>query len=56
MVMAVFAYIYHQSFVIPQCYPVEILLEQILRSLTFEEQELLLAKLKEVIEGRRLEH
>ncbi|KAJ0765658.1 putative phosphatidate cytidylyltransferase [Helianthus annuus] len=56
MVMAVFAYIYHQSFVIPQCYPVEILLEQILRSLTVEEQELLLAKLKEVIEGRRLEH
>ncbi|KAI7744637.1 hypothetical protein M8C21_001246 [Ambrosia artemisiifolia] len=55
MVMAVFAYIYHQSFVIPQCYPVEILLEQISRSLTFEEQELLLAKLKEVIDGRQLE-
>ncbi|KAJ0751353.1 putative phosphatidate cytidylyltransferase [Helianthus annuus] len=29
MVMAVFAYIYHQSFVIPQYYPVEILLEQV---------------------------
>ncbi|KAJ9568082.1 hypothetical protein OSB04_004048 [Centaurea solstitialis] len=28
MVMAIFAYIYHQSFVIPQYYPVEILLEQ----------------------------
>ncbi|XP_076927121.1 phosphatidate cytidylyltransferase 2-like, partial [Bidens hawaiensis] len=28
MVMAVFAYIYHQSFVIPQYYPVEILFEQ----------------------------
>ncbi|KAI3717916.1 hypothetical protein L1987_69838 [Smallanthus sonchifolius] len=55
MVMAVFAYIYHQSFVIPQYYPVEILLEQILRSLTSEEQELLVAKLKEVIDGRHLE-
>ncbi|KAI7983843.1 Phosphatidate cytidylyltransferase 2 [Camellia lanceoleosa] len=28
MVMAVFAYIYHQSFVIPQSYPVEVLLDQ----------------------------
>ncbi|XP_076938072.1 phosphatidate cytidylyltransferase 1-like [Bidens hawaiensis] len=54
-VMAVFAYIYHQSFVIPQCYPVEILLEQILRSLTYEEQELLLAKVKEAIVARHME-
>ncbi|MFS7940753.1 putative phosphatidate cytidylyltransferase [Helianthus anomalus] len=56
MVMAVFAYIYHQSFVIPQYYPVEILLEQILRSLSLEDQELLVSKLKEVIDGRHLTH
>ncbi|KAI3686199.1 hypothetical protein L1987_79872 [Smallanthus sonchifolius] len=56
MVMAVFAYIYHQSFVIPQYYPVEILMEQILRSLNLEEQELLFAKLKGVIDGRHLQH
>ncbi|CAH1428729.1 unnamed protein product [Lactuca virosa] len=45
MVMAVFAYIYHQSFVIPQYYPVEILLEQILGSLNFEEQKVILVAL-----------
>ncbi|KAI3504399.1 hypothetical protein L1887_25853 [Cichorium endivia] len=56
MVMAVFAYIYHQSFVIPHYYPVEILLEQILGSLTFEEQELLLSKLKDIIEARQIQH
>lgn len=56
MVMAVFAYIYHQSFVIPQYYPVEILLEQILGGLTFEEQELLLSKLKEIIDGRQIQN
>lgn len=30
MVMAVFAYIYHQSFVVPQRLSVEILLDQVL--------------------------
>ncbi|XP_023751231.1 phosphatidate cytidylyltransferase 1 [Lactuca sativa] len=56
MVMAVFAYIYHQSFVIPQYYPVEILLEQILGSLNFEEQVLLLTKLKEIIDARQIQN
>ncbi|KAL4563284.1 hypothetical protein LXL04_027324 [Taraxacum kok-saghyz] len=56
MVMAVFAYIYQQSFVIPQYYPVEILLEQILGSLNFGEQDLLLSKLKEIIDGRQIQH
>ncbi|KAG8088356.1 hypothetical protein GUJ93_ZPchr0010g10473 [Zizania palustris] len=38
MVMAVFAYIYYQSFVMVQDLSVETILEQILRNLTFEEQ------------------
>ncbi|KAL7186624.1 hypothetical protein ACSBR2_028369 [Camellia fascicularis] len=54
MVMAVFAYIYHQSFVIPQSYPVEVLLDQILRNLTFEEQKALYMKLGEIFRERHL--
>ncbi|CAL5390876.1 unnamed protein product [Camellia sinensis] len=38
MVMAVFAYIYHQSFVASQSLSVEMILDQILMNLTFEEQ------------------
>ncbi|KAB5520026.1 hypothetical protein DKX38_024345 [Salix brachista] len=38
MVMAVFAYIYHQSFVVPQSVSVDMLMEQIPRSLPYEEQ------------------
>jgi phosphatidate cytidylyltransferase len=38
MVMAVFAYIYYQSFVMVQDLSVETIMEQILRNLTFEEQ------------------
>lgn len=30
MVMAVFAYIYHQSFVVPQSYSVEMILDQVI--------------------------
>ncbi|XP_057461972.1 phosphatidate cytidylyltransferase 1-like [Actinidia eriantha] len=54
MVMAVFAYIYHQSFVIPQIYPVEVLLDQIARNLTFEEQKELYLKLGQIIRERHL--
>ncbi|KAK3032450.1 hypothetical protein RJ639_037263 [Escallonia herrerae] len=53
MVMAVFAYIYHQSFVVPQNYPVEMILDQILRSLSFEEQKALLMKLEQILELRQ---
>ncbi|KAI8021155.1 Phosphatidate cytidylyltransferase 1 [Camellia lanceoleosa] len=41
MVMAVFAYIYHQSFVASQSLSVEMILDQILMNLTFEEQRAL---------------
>ncbi|KAE8696721.1 Phosphatidate cytidylyltransferase 1 [Hibiscus syriacus] len=39
IVMAVFAYIYHQSFVVRQGISVEMILDQILTNLTFEEQQ-----------------
>ncbi|OAY59029.1 phosphatidate cytidylyltransferase 1 [Manihot esculenta] len=52
MVMAVFAYIYHQSFVVPQSISVEIILDQILTNLTFEEQHALYVKLGEIIRER----
>ncbi|XP_021671226.2 phosphatidate cytidylyltransferase 1-like isoform X2 [Hevea brasiliensis] len=52
MVMAVFAYIYHQSFVVPQSISVEIILDQILTNLTFEEQHALYTKLGEIIQER----
>ncbi|KAK4398567.1 Phosphatidate cytidylyltransferase 3 [Sesamum angolense] len=39
MVMAIFAYIYFQSFVLPQTNSVEMILDQIVRNLSFEEQE-----------------
>lgn len=50
MVMAVFAYIYHQSFVVPQSLSVEMILDQILMSLSFEEQEALYRRLGEVLQ------
>jgi phosphatidate cytidylyltransferase len=54
MVMAVFAYIYHQSFISPQNYSVELILEQILRNLTFEEQKFLYQQLGEIYRERQL--
>ncbi|XP_050368190.1 phosphatidate cytidylyltransferase 2 isoform X1 [Argentina anserina] len=50
MVMAVFAYIYHQSFVLPQQLSIEILLDQILTNLTVEQQLALYEKLKQVLQ------
>ncbi|EEF43784.1 phosphatidate cytidylyltransferase 1 [Ricinus communis] len=52
MVMAVFAYIYHQSFVVPQSISVEMILDQILANLTFEEQYALYMKLGEMVRER----
>ncbi|KAF3454028.1 hypothetical protein FNV43_RR04473 [Rhamnella rubrinervis] len=52
MVMSVFAYIYHQSFVVPQDYSVEMILDQI-RSLSLEEQQALFMKLGQVLKGRQ---
>ncbi|KAB1224404.1 Phosphatidate cytidylyltransferase [Morella rubra] len=52
MVMAVFAYIYHQSFVVQQSLSVDRILEQILMSLTFEEQQSLYLKLGEIVQDR----
>ncbi|RRT85410.1 hypothetical protein BHE74_00011603 [Ensete ventricosum] len=54
MVMAVFAYIYHQSFVMPQSLSVEMILEQILRNLTFEEQQFLYEQLGNIFQARQL--
>ncbi|GMH31505.1 hypothetical protein Nepgr_033348 [Nepenthes gracilis] len=53
MVMAVFAYIYHQSFVIPQSLSVEMILDQILVNLTFEEQLDLYRKLGETLQEKQ---
>ncbi|KAL6965122.1 phosphatidate cytidylyltransferase [Sarracenia purpurea var. burkii] len=54
MVMAVFAYIYHQSFIVSQI-SVEMILDQILMNLTFEEQRDLYMKLGEIIQDRPYE-
>ncbi|KAL2508626.1 Phosphatidate cytidylyltransferase 2 [Forsythia ovata] len=53
MVMAVFAYIYHQSFVAPQSTTIEMLMDQILMNLTLEEQLDLYTKLGQMIQGRQ---
>ncbi|KAI4295989.1 hypothetical protein L6164_035982 [Bauhinia variegata] len=50
MVMAVFAYIYHQSFVVPQSLSVEMILDQILMNLTFEEQQTLYTRLGQMLQ------
>ncbi|KAL5574793.1 hypothetical protein UlMin_016492 [Ulmus minor] len=52
MVMAVFAYIYHQSFIVSRSVSVETILDQILINLTFEEQQALYTKLGEILQGR----
>ncbi|XP_059624700.1 phosphatidate cytidylyltransferase 1-like [Cornus florida] len=54
MVMAVFAYIYHQSFVVSQGLSVEMILDQILMSLTYEEQRALYVRLGQIVQGRQL--
>ncbi|KAL0368388.1 UNVERIFIED_CONTAM: Phosphatidate cytidylyltransferase 1 [Sesamum calycinum] len=53
MVMAVFAYIYHQSFVVPQSLSIEMIMDQILMNLTFEEQRALYTKLGQIVEERQ---
>ncbi|KAL6571454.1 phosphatidate cytidylyltransferase [Orobanche hederae] len=53
MVMAVFAYIYHQSFVVPQSLSIEMIMDQILMNLTFEEQGALYTKLGQIIVERQ---
>ncbi|KAL6535252.1 phosphatidate cytidylyltransferase [Orobanche minor] len=53
MVMAVFAYIYHQSFVVPQSLSIEMIMDQILMNLTFEEQRALYTKLGQIIVERQ---
>ncbi|KAH9615460.1 hypothetical protein KSS87_021375 [Heliosperma pusillum] len=54
MVMAVFAYIYHQSFVKSQSYfSVETVVDQILMNLTFEDQLDLYRRLGEILQERR---
>ncbi|XP_074568721.1 phosphatidate cytidylyltransferase 1-like [Curcuma longa] len=54
MVMAVFAYIYHQSFVMPQSFSVDMILEQILRNLSFEEQHFLHEQLGLILQAKQL--
>ncbi|XP_048235487.1 phosphatidate cytidylyltransferase 1 isoform X1 [Ricinus communis] len=56
MIMAVFAYIYHQSFIVPQDYSVEMILDQILGSLTLEEQQALFMKLGQIFQERQWRH
>ncbi|KAK7245935.1 hypothetical protein RIF29_40789 [Crotalaria pallida] len=50
MVMAVFAYIYHQSFIVPQSYSIEMILDQILMNLSFDEQQALYMRLGEMLQ------
>lgn len=52
MVMAVFAYIYHQSFIAPQSYSVDMILDQILMNLSFEEQQALYTRLGQMFQER----
>lgn len=53
MVMAVFAYIYHQSFVVPQSFSIDMIMDQILMNLTFEEQQALYSKLGQIFQERQ---
>ncbi|EYU35701.1 hypothetical protein ABFS82_07G040600 [Erythranthe guttata] len=53
MVMAVFAYIYHQSFIVPQSLSIEMIMDQILVNLPFEEQQALYVKLGQLIMERQ---
>uniref|UniRef100_A0A452XK61 Uncharacterized protein n=2 Tax=Aegilops tauschii subsp. strangulata TaxID=200361 RepID=A0A452XK61_AEGTS len=49
MVMAVFAYIYHQSFISPRNFSADAILDQILRNLRYEEQRTLYELLGEML-------
>ncbi|KAJ4877364.1 Phosphatidate cytidylyltransferase 1 [Raphanus sativus] len=49
MVMAVFAYIYLQSFIVSQSVSVDKILDQILTNLSFEEQQALFTRLGQMI-------
>ncbi|GAB2274206.1 phosphatidate cytidylyltransferase [Dionaea muscipula] len=49
MVMAVFAYIYHQSFVVSQSVSVAMIIDQILVNLTFEDQLQLYTRLGDIL-------
>ncbi|KAL3649068.1 phosphatidate cytidylyltransferase [Castilleja foliolosa] len=53
MVMAVFAYIYHQSFIVPQSLSIEMIMDQILINLPFEDQRALYTKLGQIIMERQ---
>ncbi|XP_068665387.1 phosphatidate cytidylyltransferase 1-like [Aristolochia californica] len=58
MVMAVFSYIYHQSFIVSQSYSVDMILEvlvQMLRNLSLEERKLFIKKFEQVFEEMLLE-
>jgi phosphatidate cytidylyltransferase len=50
MVMAVFAYIYHQSFITPQSVSLEMIWDQIMMNLSFEEKKALFTKLGQVLQ------
>lgn len=52
MVMAVFSYIYYQSFILSRSNSVESFLDQIIRNLSFEEQLSLYQQLGEVLYSR----
>ncbi|KAE8683150.1 Phosphatidate cytidylyltransferase 2 [Hibiscus syriacus] len=52
MVMAVFAYIYLQSFVVREGISVDLILDQILSSLSLEEQQTLAMKLGQILQER----
>ncbi|KAJ0575024.1 putative phosphatidate cytidylyltransferase [Helianthus annuus] len=53
MVMAVFAYIYHQSFIVAQSVSVGMIFDQIVMNLSYEEQRVLYGNLGEIIQYRQ---
>ncbi|KAI7757567.1 hypothetical protein M8C21_016458 [Ambrosia artemisiifolia] len=52
MVMAVFAYIYHQSFIVAQSVSLGMILDQIVMNLSYEEQRELYSKLGQILKDR----
>ncbi|PHT44037.1 Phosphatidate cytidylyltransferase 1 [Capsicum baccatum] len=54
MVMAIFVYIYYQSFV-PQDYSVDMILDQIVRNLSFEDQKKLYYRLSQIFRQKQME-
>ncbi|KAJ9566204.1 hypothetical protein OSB04_002170 [Centaurea solstitialis] len=53
MVMAVFAYIYHQSFIVAQSVSVAMIFDQIVMNLSYEEQRALYTNLGQIIQDRQ---